>query len=143
MSYTVINNISNTTVQSLTQYSTSRQQYNYTIPVEQGKTYYITVFAVNAVGTGTISEHSKIEGQLIFLPQIIIIITCIIMFLVVPSSSSSDLMSQTDDTNPSQTNTYLHTRSSTSDQVSKTGIMMFNDHTVSQFPITIYILSFN
>ena len=55
------------------------------------------------------------------------------MFLVVPSSSS-DLMSQTDDTNPSQTNIYLHTRSSTSDQVSKTGIMVFNDYTVSQFP---------
>ena len=68
MSYTVINNvnISNTTVQSpKIQYSTSKQQYNYTIPVEQGKTYYITVFAVNVVGTGTISEHSKIEGRLL------------------------------------------------------------------------------
>ena len=54
--------------------------------------------------------------------------------LVVPSSSS-DLMSQTDDTNPSQTNTYLYTRSSTSDQVSKTGIMVSNDNTVSQFPV--------
>ena len=52
--------------------------------------------------------------------------------LVVPSSSS-DLMSQTDDTNPSQTNTYLYTRSSTSDQVSKTGI--YHDHIVSQFPV--------
>ena len=41
--------------------------------------------------------------------------------------SNSDLMSQTDDTNPSQTNTYLYT--------SKTGIMVSNDHTVSQFPV--------
>ena len=72
--------------------------------------------------------------------------------LVVPSSST-DLMSQTDDT-PSQTNTYLYTRSSISDQVSKTGIYHgvislghqisqqetvklygFNNHTVSQFPV--------
>ena len=53
------------------------------------------------------------------------------MFLVVPGSSS-DLTSQTDDTNPSQTNTYLYTRPS---QVSKTGIMVSNDHTVSQFPV--------
>ena len=73
MSYTVINNISNTTVQSpKIQYSTSKQQYNYTIPVEQGKTYYITVFAVNVVGTGTISEHSKIDGQLIFYHKLLI-----------------------------------------------------------------------
>ena len=39
---------------------------SYTVSGEPGRTYYITVFAVNAVGTGAISDYSIVTGEMIY-----------------------------------------------------------------------------
>ena len=60
--YVVSYNTSDNSTVIQTQLSSSISSY--TVSSEPGVTYYITVRAVNAVGTGTISQPSTVNGEM-------------------------------------------------------------------------------
>ena len=62
MSYNTSDN--STVIQ--TQLVVSSSASSYTVSGEPGMTYHIAVFAVNAVGTGAISDYSIVTGEIMF-----------------------------------------------------------------------------
>ena len=61
MSYNTSDN--STVIQA--QLTVSSSASSYTVFGEPGITYHIAVFAVNAVGTGAISDYSIVTGEMI------------------------------------------------------------------------------